>query len=56
MSVYDTQAWKDAAAKINLEEDKVPVREIPSVLINNDGTKVENAWEWMNVRRPQVLD
>ncbi|MBQ4328340.1 MAG: acetylxylan esterase [Lentisphaeria bacterium] len=56
MSVYDTQAWKDAAAKINLEEDKVPVREIPSVLVKNDGGKVENAWEWMNVRRPQVLD
>lgn len=56
MSIYDTQAWKDAAAKINLEEDKVPVREIPSVLVKNDGGKVENAWEWMNIRRPEVLD
>ena len=56
MSVYDTQAWKDAFAKVNYDEEKVPVREIPSVLIKNDGKVVASAWEWMNKRRPEVLD
>ena len=55
MSIYDTQAWKDAVAKVKMEEDQVPVREIPSVLIKNDGSKVGSAWEWMNSRRQEVL-
>ncbi len=55
MSIYDTQAWKDAYAVINLEESNVPERDIPSVLIKNDGSMVKNAWDWMNIRRPEVL-
>ena len=55
MSIYDTQAWKDAVAKVKMDEDLVPIREIPSVLIKNDGSKVGNAWDWMNFRRAEVL-
>lgn len=56
MSVFKSQAWKDAVAKVNYEEKNVPVREIPSVLTTADGGKIDNAWDWMNYRRPEVLD
>ncbi|MBE6376505.1 MAG: acetylxylan esterase [Lentisphaerae bacterium] len=56
MSVFKTQAWKDAVDKVNYDENLVPEREIPSVLTKADGSKVANAWEWMSVRRPEVLD
>lgn len=56
MSVWESQAWKDAVSKVNYDEKLVPVREIPSVLTASDGSRIGNAWEWMNRRRPEVLD
>ncbi|MBE6388540.1 MAG: acetylxylan esterase [Lentisphaerae bacterium] len=44
------------AEKVNYKESAVPEREIPSALVANNGSTVTNAWEWMNVRRPEILD
>lgn len=43
-------------AELNYEESGVPSREVPCALIMNNGRKVLNAWEWMNLRRPEILD
>lgn len=56
MSVTDSQVWKDAVASVNYEENSVPERQIPSVLLKSDGSQVATAWEWMTFRRPEVLD
>ena len=46
----------DLAAAVNYDESAVPEREIPSVLMKKDGSEVAGAWEWMNFRRPEILD
>lgn len=47
---------EEAMKDINMLESMVPEREVPSVLVKEDGSVVKNAWEWMNLRRPEVLD
>ncbi len=38
------------------DESKVPHYHLPSPLDFDDGRRVENAFEWVNFRRPEILD
>ena len=40
----------------NTDESKVPPCEIPSPLKTADGGTIRNAFEWMNFRRPELLN
>jgi hypothetical protein len=46
---------EEVVAEVNYEEANVRQYEVPSALILNNGQKVNNAWEWMNLRRPEIL-
>jgi hypothetical protein len=41
---------------VNYDNSKIPAYTVPSPLICNDGKKVTTAQEWMQLRRPEILD
>ena len=47
--------FEEIRAEINYDEANVPEYSIPPLLIKNDGSRVENSWDWMNFRRPEIL-
>ncbi|MBE9511237.1 MAG: acetylxylan esterase [Bacteroidetes bacterium] len=38
------------------EEDKVPFYTLPEILISGEGKKIDNTYEWLQIRRPEILD
>jgi len=44
------------AEAVNTDEALVPEYTLPSPLVNADGSRVTSASEWMNFRRPEVLE
>ena len=55
-NVWGIRPAEEVSKEINREESGVPEREIPSVLLRADGTRVTTAWEWIFRRRPEILD
>jgi hypothetical protein len=41
--------------KANYDETKIAIYELPSPLVTNDGQQVNNAFEWANKQRHQIL-
>ncbi|MDR0795274.1 MAG: acetylxylan esterase [Tannerella sp.] len=41
---------------VNQDESKVPVFDLPDVLLSSNGTKVTSVQQWENVRRPELLN
>lgn len=41
--------------EINYDESLIPEFVLPDVLICNDGSRINNAFDWVNKRRPEVL-
>ena len=41
---------------VNYDESKVPEYILPDPLTANDGTKITTAENWMNKRRPEILE
>ncbi|MBE6379553.1 MAG: acetylxylan esterase [Lentisphaerae bacterium] len=52
----EKRTLQEIFSEINYEESKVPRHDMLSALIMNNGQKVANAWEWMNQRRPEIMD
>jgi len=38
------------------EEDKVPFYTLPEILLSGEGKKIDNSYEWLQIRRPEILD
>ena len=38
------------------EEDKVPFYTLPEILLSEEGKKIDNSYEWLQIRRPEILD
>lgn len=38
------------------EEEKVPFYTLPEILISEKGQKIDNPYEWWQIRRPEILD
>ena len=51
----ERRPFEEIRAEINYDEANVPEYSIPPLLIKNDGSRVENSWDWMNFRRPEIL-
>ncbi|MBE6356701.1 MAG: acetylxylan esterase [Lentisphaerae bacterium] len=47
---------EEIVAEINYDESKIPEYSIPPLLVKNDGSAVENSWDWMNFRRAEILN
>lgn len=42
-------------SQTNYDESKVPVYELPALLISENGTDITDSKSWMKVRRPEIL-
>ena len=49
----DEESWEFVP---NTDESKVVSYTLPNALVMNDGTRVETAEDWMNRRRPEILE
>ncbi|MCK4701418.1 MAG: acetylxylan esterase, partial [Bacteroidales bacterium] len=38
------------------EEEKVPFYTLPEILLSGEGKKIDNSYEWLQIRRPEILD
>ena len=50
------KTWEEISALINYDESKVPPYTLPDALLKADGSRVKNAYDWMNSQRPQILE
>lgn len=56
LKMIERRTLEQILPEINYDEAKVPLREVPSALVMNNGQRVDNAWQWMNLRRPEIMD
>ncbi len=51
-----SRSHEEVMKDIIYDESRVPAYELPSPLEYADGSRVKNAFEWVNFRRPEILD
>lgn len=49
------KTWEEISALVNYDESKVPAYTLPDALLKADGSRVNNAYEWVNFQRPKIL-
>ena len=50
------KTWDEISALVNYDESKVPTYTLPDALLKTDGSRIANAYEWMNFQRPKILE
>ena len=50
------RSHEEIMKEINFDESRVPVFQLPSPLEHPGGGRVASAYEWVNFRRPEILD
>ena len=38
------------------EENKIPFYTLPEILLSEEGKKIDNSYDWLQIRRPEILD
>ena len=46
----------DAQEHIINEEEKVPFYSLPEISLSEKGKKIDNSYDWLQIRRPEILD